>query len=142
MRARRERVTFWSLLSATVGLVLDPTVNNDVLGKYVVATGSDGYKSVFSLGELNPNFGNQPDFIAYDADGAGLGADGFARIIVPNDIRKGRRVSKLISLEVFSAAAVAPVPEPETYALMLVGLAAIAARATKRRRRVFDSAAA
>ena len=117
-------VSFWSLLTATVGIPLDPTVKNDLLGKYVVATGSDGYQAVFSLGELSPDFGNQPDLIAYAADGAGLGSNGFARIIVPNDVKKGRWVSNLVSLEVFSTS---PVPEPPTAAAMLLGLAVTAA---------------
>jgi hypothetical protein len=41
-------------------MVVNPN-KNDVLNRYVLATGSDGYKVVFSLGELNPNFGNRPD---------------------------------------------------------------------------------
>jgi hypothetical protein len=116
-------VSFWDLLNSTAGIVVDPLVKNDVLGKYVVATGSDGYKSVFSLGELNPGFGNQPDLIAYSADGASLGANGFARIVVPNDVKKGRWVSNLVSLEVFSAS---PVPEPGSVATLLLGLAVLA----------------
>lgn len=123
--------SFWSLLNATVGLVFDPSVNNDLLGKYVVATGSDGYKSVFSLGELNPNFGNQPDLIAYAADGVALGDSGFARLVIPNDVKHGRWVSNLVSLEVFSAT---PVPEPTTWALLLAGLAVVTARAAATRR--------
>lgn len=124
-------VSFWDLLNATVGINLDPTVKNDVLGKYVVATGSDGYKSVFSLGELSPNFGNQPDLIAFSADGVALGSAGFARLVVPNDVKKGRWVSNLVSLEVFSAT---PVPEPATVATMLLGLALVAG-ITRRRSR-------
>lgn len=123
-------VSFWDLLNTTVGLVLDPAVKNDVLGKYVVATGSDGYKSVFSLGELSPDFGNQPDMIAYALNGNPLDVNGFARVVVPNDNRRGRWVSNLVSLEVFSASAV---PEPATWALMLAGLAAVVAGAAKRR---------
>jgi hypothetical protein len=122
-------VSFWDLLSSAVGINQDPLVKNDLLGKYVVATGSDGYKAVFSLGELDPDFGNQPDLIAFSADGASLGADGFARIVVPDDVRAGRRVSNLVSLEVFSAA---PVPEPETFMLMLAGLAALGLAAKRR----------
>ena len=122
-------VSFWDLLSSTVGIDLNPAVRNDVLGKYVVATGSDGYKSLFSLGELSSLFGNQPDLIAYAVDGVSLGGDGFARIVVPNDVRMGRWVSNLVSLEVFSAA---PVPEPGTWALMLGGLIAVGAVAKRR----------
>jgi hypothetical protein len=112
-------VSFWDLLNTTVGLATDPSVKNDVLGMVVVATGGDGYKSVFSLGELDPLFGNQPDLIAFGVDGSGLGSDGFARLVVPGDAKHGRYVSNLVSLEVFHAAVV---PEPATCALMLFGL--------------------
>ena len=109
-------VSLWDLLTSAVGIPSDPNVKNDLLGKYVVATGSDGYSVVFSLGELDPSFGNQPDLIAYLADGASLGANGFARLVVPNDGRAGRWVSNLVSLEVLS------VPEPASVALVFVGL--------------------
>ncbi len=100
----------------SAGITSNPSVKNDTLGKYVVATGSDGYSVVFSLGELDPSFGDQPDFIAYLADGVPLTDSGFARLVVPNDVRAGRWVSNLISLEVFS------VPEPPAVALLTVGL--------------------
>lgn len=124
-------VSFWDLLSGSVGLSLDPSVKNDVLGKYVVATGSDGYKSVFSLGELEPGFGNQPVMIAWSADGGSLGANGFARLVVPNDVRAGRWVSNLVSLEVFSAASV--VPEPATWVLLAAGLGLVGWRVRRTR---------
>ncbi len=51
--------TLWSLLN-TIGLITPPPpVKNGVLLQYVVATGSDGYSALFSLGELNPNFGGR-----------------------------------------------------------------------------------
>jgi hypothetical protein len=46
----------WYLLNNAVGL-RSPPVKNGVLRQYVVAAGSDGYTSVFSLGELDPIFG-------------------------------------------------------------------------------------
>lgn len=113
-------VSLWNLLTSAVGIPTTPAVKNDLLGKYVIATGSAGYSVVFSMGELDPSFGNQPDFIAYLADGAPLTTSGFARIVVPNDIRQGRWVSNLVSLEVFS------VPEPSSLALMLAGMALLA----------------
>ncbi|MGO4811528.1 hypothetical protein AB4156_18350 [Cupriavidus sp. 2MCAB6] len=76
-----------------------------MLAMYVVATGSDGYKTPISLGEIEPGFGNQPVMIAYAMDGAPLTASGFARLAVPNDGKAGRYVSRLISLEVFAAPA-------------------------------------
>lgn len=117
-------VSFWDLLNTTVGLNTSAAgQKNPELAMYVVATGSDGYKSVFSLGELSPSFGGQPDMIAYSVDGQSLGNNGFARLVVPNDVKAGRWVSNLVSLEVFTA--VATVPEPSSYALMLAGLAAV-----------------
>ena len=117
-------VDLWTLVNGA-GIVTNPRVKNDILRKYVVATGSDGYKAAFSLGELNPSFGNQPDIVAYEANGALLTDNGFARIVAPDDVKAGRYVSNLISLEVLHAA---PVPEPETGVLLAVGLLALALR--------------
>jgi hypothetical protein len=96
-------------LLADAGGVTTTTAKNDILSKYVIATGSDGYQAVFSLGEIDPMFGNQPVLIAY-ADTAGQlgpkGSDGLARVVVPGDIAGGRYVSDLVSLKVES------LPEP------------------------------
>jgi hypothetical protein len=100
--------TLWNLL-ADAGGVTTTTAKNDILSKYVIATGADGYQAVFSLGEIDPMFGNQPVLVAY-ADTAGqLGpnaSDGLARLVVPHDIAGGRYVSDLVSLQVKS------LPEP------------------------------
>jgi hypothetical protein len=57
-------------LLADAGGVTTTTAKNDILSKYVIATGSDGYQAVFSLGEIDPMFGSQPVLVAY-ADTAG-----------------------------------------------------------------------
>jgi hypothetical protein len=98
-------VSLWDFLNTTVGLATNPAVKNDSLGMYAVATGSDGYKAVFSLGEIDPGFGNQPELIAYAVNGAPLTGNGFARVVVPNDVKAGRYVSNLIAIEVFAASA-------------------------------------
>jgi|APMI01.1.fsa_nt_gi hypothetical protein len=123
-------VSLWSLLNTTVGLATAPAVKNDLLDMYVVATGSDGYKALFSLGELSSDFGNQPDLIAFERNGTSLGANGFARIVAANDVKAGRWVSNLVSLEVLHA--VSPVPEPSSAALMLLGAFALAGRRARR----------
>ena len=125
-------VSLWSLLNAgSVGLATSAAVKNDVLDMMVVATGSDGYKALFSMGELSPDFGGHPDLIAFDRNGGGLGSTGFARLVVPGDTKAGRWVSNLVSLEVFHATA-APVPEPASWGLMAVGLVLLAARRASR----------
>ncbi len=122
-------VRLWDLLNTTTGLDTDPNVKNDVLGMYVVATGSDGYKAVFSMGEIDPLFGNEPDMIAFEDDGVPLTGNGFARIVAPDAVKAGRGVSNLVSLEVVDVNAV---PEPARVAMMLAGLAAIGLAARRR----------
>lgn len=110
----------WDVLTAA-GVMLDPTIKNDVLRKLVAATGTDGYQADFALGELSPNFGNAPILVAY-ADTAGqiAGGAGFARLVVPGDVAGGRYVSNLDSLVVFDGTAV---PEPASLGLLAAGLA-------------------
>ena len=125
-------VSLWTLLN-DAGLITDPTIKNDVLRQYVEAIGSDGYAAIFSLGEIDPMFGDQPDLVAYaDTDGqlGPDGPDGFARMVVPADTAGGRYVSNLVALEVFTAA---PVPEPATWVLLLGPLPILAFLRSRRR---------
>ncbi|WP_375456810.1 autotransporter domain-containing protein [uncultured Methylobacterium sp.] len=99
--------TLWSLLNDTVGLRLDPATRNDVLRSAVIATGSDGYQAVYALGELSPSFGGstaRPELVAYaSTPGRLLTTDGFARTTEPGDIRGGRYVSNVESIDVLHA---------------------------------------
>lgn len=116
-------VSLWDLLE-TAGLVTDPAIKNDELRQYVLATGSDGYEATFSLGELDPRFGGSdamPDLVAFAENGGGLGADGFARLVVPGDVAGGRYVSNLVSLQILDAT-VAAVPIPTSFAMFVAGL--------------------
>jgi hypothetical protein len=113
-------VSLWTLLSMA-GLITDPTIKNDVLRQYMVAVGSDGYEAIFSLGEIDPMFGNQTDLVAYADTGGQLGVgglSGFARMVVPGDIAGGRYVSNLVELAVFDAT----VPEPTSLVLLITSL--------------------
>lgn len=79
----------WDVLGAA-GVVTDSTIKNDILRKAVAITGSDGYEVAFSLGEIDPMFGDDPILVAYSDDLGQLGdggADGFARIVAPGDVR-------------------------------------------------------
>lgn len=101
-------VRLWDMLSDAGGITVT-NAKNDILSKFVIATGADGYKAVFSLGEIDPNFGNQPVTVAYSDNAAQLGphgGDGLARVVVPGDNAGGRYVSELFNLDVAS------LPEP------------------------------
>src|SRR5271170_6565067 len=79
-----------------------------MLLQYVVATGSDGYSALFSLGELNPNFGGgTPQVLVANLQGsppAPLGSTAFARAVAAKDNYGGRYVSNLDNLRVGTAA--------------------------------------
>ncbi len=94
-------VLLWDLLNS-LGIVLNPNVKNDILRKTVVVTGTDGYKSVFALGEIAPGFGGNQVLVAVAADGAPLDTQGPARIAVPTDKQGGRFVSNIATIEVKS----------------------------------------
>ena len=114
-------------------MITDPTIKNDVLRQYVEAIGSDGYAAIFSLGEIDPMFGDQDDLVAYSDTLGQLGPDGedgFARMVVPGDSAGGRYVSNLVALKVFTAE---PVPEPATWALLVASLPALAFLRSRRR---------
>ncbi len=117
-------VSLWTLLD-DAGLILDPTIHNDVLRQYVEIVGSDGYAAIFSLGEIDPYFGGANDIVAYSDTGGQLGdggTSGFARMVAPGDAAGGRYVSNIVSIEVFDGS----VPEPSTWALLAVGLVFLA----------------
>ncbi|WP_428484584.1 hypothetical protein [Rhodopila sp.] len=100
-------VSLWSLIQ-DAGLMTDPSIKNDLLRYAVVATGSDGYRALISLGEIAPTFGHQQDIVAYADTGGQLGpggSDGALRLVLPGDVAGGRYVSNLVSLQVIDATA-------------------------------------
>ena len=70
------------------------------LAAVVRATGSDGYQVVFTLAELDEQFGNLEVLVADQQDGKPIdAADGPVRLVVPSDKRGGRWVRNLVRLE-------------------------------------------
>lgn len=69
----------------------------------LIATGADDHKAAFSLGEIDPKFGGQPDLVTFADTGGQLGPNGSAgamRLVVPGDHARGRYVSNLTDLRV------------------------------------------
>jgi len=93
-------VLMTDLLNSAV-LTLNPAIKNDQLTKSIIAIGSDGYTSIVTAAEVDPNFGNIKVLVATSANGAPLGAtQGFARIVVPGDAAAGRFVSGLTTITI------------------------------------------
>ena len=106
-------ITLRTLLDAAGGVDVT-SAKNHILSKFVVATGADGCKAAFSLGEIDPEFGDQPVLVA-TPDTAGQlgpkGSEGLVRMVVPGDHAGGRYVSDLVDLRVGS------LPEPPSQGL-------------------------
>jgi hypothetical protein len=95
----------WDVLnSAPVGgIVVNPSVKNDILHKIIVVTGTDCYESVFGAGEVDPFFGGNQMMLAYAENGKSLGENGFAQLIAPGDKAGGRFVYNIATIEVKDA---------------------------------------
>jgi hypothetical protein len=73
------------------------------LADYVVATGSDGYKAVFALAEIDPAFHPGEIIVADTMNGKPLDAStGPFRLVATEDKRPARSVRNLVSLELKS----------------------------------------
>lgn len=91
-------------LLAKLGAPLGDALRGKALASYVIATGSDGYRSVVALGEIDPSF-HPGEVIAADAmDGKPLDAhNGPFKLVVTEDKRPARSVRNLVSIELRSA---------------------------------------
>ena len=70
------------------------------LASYVLVTAADGYRTVFSLGELDEALGASKAFLADMKDGEEMGAEeGPFRIVVPGESRPARWVRQVRRIE-------------------------------------------
>jgi hypothetical protein len=75
------------------------------MAAYLLAEGSDGYRVLFSLAELDADFSDAQVLVADTLDGAPLGANvGPLRLVVPQDKRPARWVRMLRTLTVVQVA--------------------------------------
>jgi hypothetical protein len=90
-------------LLAKLGVPHGEALHGKALTDYVVATGSDGYRSVVALAEIDPEFHPGMVLVADAMDGKPLGATGPFRLIVSEDKRPARSVRNLVSIELKAA---------------------------------------
>jgi len=95
-----EGVTLLALLQKA-GAPFGKQLRGKVLSSYVVAKAQDGYQVIFTLGELDPDFGNETILVADKRDGKPLAdKQGPLRLVCPNDHEGARSVRMLQTLEV------------------------------------------
>ena len=91
-------------LLAKMGAPLGSDLRGKALSDYVVATGSDGYKAVLALGEVDPSFHPGEVIVADTMEGKPLDAhSGPFKLVVTEDKRPARSVRNLVSIELKSA---------------------------------------
>lgn len=76
------------------------TCRNDKLHFYVAITGSDGYTSILSYGEIDPSLGNRNPLVSLTENGTSLASVG-PRVLQNGDVKGGRAVSGAVALTVF-----------------------------------------
>jgi hypothetical protein len=83
------------------GVPLGPNLRGAPLAGYILASASDGYQVVFSIGEVDPDMTDNQYLVADIANGKPLfGNDGNFRLVIPKDKRGARSVRLLTKLEV------------------------------------------
>ena len=88
-------------LLAKAGVPQGAALRGKSMGLTVVAEGTDGYKAVFSLAELDEDFASEAVVVVDSVDGQELGVEqGPLRLVVPGDKRQGRWVRNLKSITV------------------------------------------
>lgn len=88
----------WSILEAR-GMADLPDHNAQLKHSFVVE-GRDGYRIVFSVGEIDPDFGNAPIQLATERDGKPVVPGEGYRLVVPGDKRGARYVRDVVKIEV------------------------------------------
>jgi hypothetical protein len=93
-----------ALLNAALlkaGVVSGDRLMGRYLNQVVVAKGADGFTATYSLGETDPIYRTNPVIIADRKNGQPLDAkEGPYRLVVDGDLRPGRSVRQVVSVEV------------------------------------------
>ena len=91
-------------LLAKLGAPLGDALRGKALANYVIVTGSDGYRSVLALGEIDPSFHPGEVIVADMMDGKPLdGHDGPFKLVVTEDKRPARCVRNLVEIDLKAA---------------------------------------
>lgn len=87
-------------LLAKLGAPLGSDLRGKALANYIVATGSDGYKAVLALAEIDPSFHPGEVLVADTMNGKPLDEhSGPLKLVVTEDKRPARSVRNLVSIE-------------------------------------------
>ena len=96
--AEYDGVLLHELLGAA-GATFGKDLRGPLLASYVLATAKDGYRVVFSIGEVDPNTGGAQLLLAYKKNGKPMtDPEGEFRIVAPQDKRAARWIRQVTSI--------------------------------------------
>jgi DMSO/TMAO reductase YedYZ molybdopterin-dependent catalytic subunit len=103
---RFEGVALEELLKRAGMAFGEQSMGGDNFTRYVVAEGSDGYRALFAIPEIDPGFTDRVILVADRQDGKPLGeAGGWLRLVVPGEKLHSRWVHHLTTLRIGRAPA-------------------------------------
>jgi hypothetical protein len=91
-----------SLLLARLDAPLGPKLRGKALSMYVVAEGTDKYRALYSLAEVDPSFHTGTVIVADREDGQPIAKDGPFKLVNTEDKRPARWVRNLASIQLSS----------------------------------------
>lgn len=92
-------------LVAKLGAPTGEAIRGPALTQGVLVTARDGYRVVFSLGELDSKLGASDAIVAKRCDGKELGdADGPFRVVMPGEQRAARSVRQVTTITLIDLA--------------------------------------
>jgi hypothetical protein len=91
-----------SLLLARLDAPLGPKLRGKALSMYVAAEGTDKYRAVYSLAEVDPTFHTGTVIVADREDGQPIAKDGPFKLVNTEDKRPARWVRNLASIQLSS----------------------------------------
>jgi hypothetical protein len=95
------------------GAPVGKALRGKALTDFVRVTASDGYQVIFSLAELDPDFGGRKVVLVDRHEGKPLEAkDGPYRLVVPDDARPARWVHGVTAIELVEASTAERKPKP------------------------------
>jgi len=107
----------WTVLDAAGGVQVPPLLDeqyqgpNPLVTLYVVMVAVNGYQSVVSEAEIDPNFGHERVLVAHTEDGKPMSEAPYAatnkapaQLVVPGDTRGGRYENRICRISVQNGA--------------------------------------
>jgi hypothetical protein len=108
-----EGVLLADLLRAA-GVTLGKELRGPFLATYVLAEAKDGYRVVYSIGEIDPDTGNAQILVAHKKNGDPLPvSEGPYRFVLPQDKRGARWIRQLTRVSVHQLPAQTPAKPPK-----------------------------